>query len=178
MAAEACRSKLHAEGSIARVTSFGQAARGALPSESACCFPSLRASPRDLAKLTKNHLEARCERARIHRRMQMKRFVKLLFLVLLALPAIALLVANRHDVVLYLDPFAGPAPEGTQITVRLFVVLGVATMVGVIFGGAVTYLEQGRHRRAARRARREVDSLRAEVARLSLPRAGEKRKSP
>jgi hypothetical protein len=55
----------------------------------------------------------------------MKRFVKLLFLVLIALPAIALLVANRHDVIIYLDPFAGPAPEGTQITVQLFVVRSV-----------------------------------------------------
>jgi Na+/H+-translocating membrane pyrophosphatase len=108
----------------------------------------------------------------------MKRFVKLLFLVLLALPAIALLVANRHDVIIYLDPFAGPAPEGTQITVQLFVVIGVAMIAGVIFGGVVTYLEQGKHRRAARRARREVVSLRAEVARLSPPRPGDKRKTP
>ena len=108
----------------------------------------------------------------------MKRLVKLLFLVLLALPAIAFLVANRHDVIIYLDPFAGPAPEGTQITVQLFIVIGVAIMVGVIFGGGMTYLEQGRYRRAARRARREVVSLRAEVARLSRPRSAEKRKIP
>jgi Na+/H+-translocating membrane pyrophosphatase len=108
----------------------------------------------------------------------MKRFVKLLVLVLLALPAIALLVANRHDVIFYLDPFAGAAPEGTQVTVQLFVVIGAAIMVGVIFGGVATYLEQGKYRRAARRARTEVVSLRAEVARLSLPRPGEKRKSP
>jgi Na+/H+-translocating membrane pyrophosphatase len=108
----------------------------------------------------------------------MKRFLKLLFLILLALPAIALLVANRHDVIIYLDPFAGPAAEGTQITVRLFIVIGVAIILGVIFGGVVTYLEQGKYRRAARRARTEVVSLRAEVARLSLPRPGEKRKIP
>jgi hypothetical protein len=108
----------------------------------------------------------------------MKRFLKLLFLILLALPAIALLVANRHDVIIYLDPFAGPAAEGTQITVRLFIVIGVAIILGVIFGGVVTYLEQGKYRRAARRARTEVLSLRAEVARLSLPRPGEKRKIP
>jgi hypothetical protein len=104
----------------------------------------------------------------------MKRFLKLLFLVPLALVA----VADRHEVVIFLDPFAGPAPEGTQITVKLFVVIGVAIMVGVIFGGVVTYLEQGKYRRAARRARTEVISLRAEVARLSLPRRGEKRKIP
>ena len=108
----------------------------------------------------------------------MKRFVKLLFLVPLALAAVALLVANRHNVVIYLDPFAGSAPEGTQITVQLFVVIGVAIMVGVIFGSVVTYLEQGKYRRVARRARTEVVSLRAEVARLSLPRPGEKRKIP
>jgi hypothetical protein len=108
----------------------------------------------------------------------MKRYLKLLFLVLFALPAIALLVANRHDVIIYLDPFAGSAPEGTQITVQLFVVIGVAIMLGVIFGGVVTYLEQGKYRRAARRARREIDSLRAEVARVSPPRPGEKRKIP
>src|ERR1700732_3254246 len=105
----------------------------------------------------------------------MKRFVKLLVLVLLALPAIALLVANRHDVIIYLDPFAGPAPEGTQITVQLFVVIGVAVMVGVIFGGVMTYLEQGRYRRAAGRARSEAVSLRAEIARLSRPQSAEKR---
>jgi uncharacterized membrane protein YciS (DUF1049 family) len=108
----------------------------------------------------------------------MKRFLKLLFLVPLALVVVAVAVANRHEVVIFLDPFAGPAPEGTQITVQLFVVIGVAIMVGVIFGGVVTYLEQGKYRRAARRARTEVISLRAEVARLSLPRPGEKRKIP
>ena len=89
----------------------------------------------------------------------MKRFLKLLFLFPLALLAVAVAVANRHPVVIYLDPFAGPAPEGTEITVQLFVVLGVAIMIGVIFGGTVTYLEQGRHRRAARLARREAELL-------------------
>jgi hypothetical protein len=108
----------------------------------------------------------------------MKRFLKLLLLVPLALVAIVLLDANRHDVIIYLDPFAGPAPEGTQITAPLFVVIGVAIMVGVICGGVATYLEQGRHRRAARRARAEVVSLRAQVARLSFPGPGEKRKIP
>ncbi len=108
----------------------------------------------------------------------MKQLLKLLFLVPLALAVVAVAVANRHPVVIYLDPFAGPAPEGTQITVQLFVVLGVAIIIGVIFGGVATYLEQGRHRRAARRARREANSLRAEIARLSLPRPGEKRKIP
>jgi len=40
----------------------------------------------------------------------------------------------------------------------------------------VTWLEQGKYRRAARRAKSEANALRAEIARLSLPRQGEKRK--
>jgi hypothetical protein len=105
----------------------------------------------------------------------MKRLLKLLFLVPLALAAVAVAVANRHPVTIYLDPFAGPAPEGTQITVQLFIVISIAIMVGVIFGGVATYFEQGKYRRAARRARAEVISLRAKIARLSLDRQGEKR---
>ncbi|MGH6868091.1 MAG: lipopolysaccharide assembly protein LapA domain-containing protein [Methylocella sp.] len=104
--------------------------------------------------------------------------MKLLLLVPLALVAVGVAVANRHPVIIYLDPFAGPAPEGTQITVSLFIVMFAAIIVGVIFGGAAAYVEQGRHRRAARRARAEADALRAQVARLSLPRTGEKRKIP
>jgi Lipopolysaccharide assembly protein A domain len=108
----------------------------------------------------------------------MKRFLKLLFLVPLALVAIVLLDANRHDVIIYLDPFAGPTPEGTQITAPLFIVIGVAIMFGVICGSVVTYFEQGRHRRAARQARAETNSLRAELARLAVSRPGETRKIP
>ncbi|MGH6800398.1 MAG: lipopolysaccharide assembly protein LapA domain-containing protein [Methylocella sp.] len=107
----------------------------------------------------------------------MKRFLKLLFLVPLALVAVAVAEANRHPVIIYLDPFAGPTPEGTQITVSLFIVIFVAIMVGVIFGGVATYFEQGKYRRAARRARAEVNALRDKVARLSVERQGEKRKA-
>ncbi len=108
----------------------------------------------------------------------MKRLLKLLFLVPLSLVAVAVAVANRHPVIIYLDPLAGPAPEGTQFAVSLFIVIFVAIMVGVIFGGVATYFEQGKYRRAARRARAEVVTLRAKVARLSLEPQGEKRKIP
>jgi hypothetical protein len=111
----------------------------------------------------------------------MKRFLKLLFLVPLAIAVLVVVVAeseaNRHFVNIYLDPLAGSSPEGMQITVRLFVVILASIMIGVILGSIVTYFEQGRHRRAARAARADAESLRAELARLSRTRPGEKGKA-
>jgi hypothetical protein len=52
----------------------------------------------------------------------------------------------------------------------------LAAFAGLILGSVVTWLEQGKYRRAARRAKSEANALRAEIARLSLPRQGEKRK--
>lgn len=106
----------------------------------------------------------------------MKRLFKLLFLLPVALVLLALAEANRHLVTIFLDPFAGPTPEGTQIVVPLYIVMLLAAMVGIVLGGVATWWEQGKYRRAARRAKGEVEALRAELARLSLPRPGEKRK--
>ena len=97
----------------------------------------------------------------------MRRFFKYLFLVPVALVVLALAVANRHLVTIFLDPFAGPTPEGTQIDAPLYI---------VILGSFTTWLEQGKYRRAARRAKTEENSLRAEIARLTMPRPGDKRK--
>jgi len=110
----------------------------------------------------------------------MKRFLKLLFWVPLAIAALVVVVAeaeaNRHLVTIYFDPLPDSSPEGTQITARLFVVILASIMLGVIFGSMATYFEQGRHRRAARMARADAESLRAELARLARPRPGEKGK--
>jgi uncharacterized membrane protein len=111
----------------------------------------------------------------------MKRFLKLLFWVPLAIAILVVIVAeaeaNRHYVTIYLDPLARLfAEEGTEITVRLFVVILAAIMLGVLIGSVVTYFEQGRHRRAARTARADAESLRTELARLARPRPGEKSK--
>ncbi|MCI0600580.1 MAG: LapA family protein [Beijerinckiaceae bacterium] len=106
----------------------------------------------------------------------MKRFLKLLFLVPLALAVLVIAETNRHPVPIYLDPLASSAAEGMQITVPLFIVMLVAIMIGVIFGSVVTYFEQGRHRRAARQAKADADMLRAELGRLSRTRPGERAK--
>ena len=112
----------------------------------------------------------------MHRRAQMKRLFKYLFLVPVALVVLALAVANRHSVTIFLDPFAGPTPEGTQIVAPLYIIMLLAAMAGIILGSVTTWLEQAKYRRAARRAKTEGNSLRAEIARLTMPRPGDKRK--
>ena len=71
------------------------------------------------------------------------------------------------------------AAENSAVATRapLFAVVIVTAMLGVIAGSAVTWVSQGRHRRAARRHRKEADKLRAEAELLraqqppALPRA-------
>ncbi|HZM07745.1 MAG TPA: lipopolysaccharide assembly protein LapA domain-containing protein [Methylocella sp.] len=106
----------------------------------------------------------------------MKSFFKYLFLIPIALIVLALAAANRHSVTIFLDPFASHTPEGTQIVAPLYIVMLLAAMAGIILGGVTTWLEQGKYRRAARRARSEANALRGDLARLSSGRPAEKRK--
>ena len=106
----------------------------------------------------------------------MKSFLKYHFLIPIALIVLALSAANRHSVTIFLDPFAGHTSEGTQIVVPLYIVMLLAAMFGIVLGGVTTWLEQGIYRRAARRARSEVNALRGDLARLSSGRPAEKRK--
>ncbi|HEY9214791.1 MAG TPA: LapA family protein [Ancylobacter sp.] len=79
-----------------------------------------------------------------------------------------LAVANRHSIGLVVDPIGGDGALTLQAP--LFLVVFGALIVGVLIGGIVVWLSQGRYRRAARRAGREarranaqVDALRATV---------------
>jgi len=94
--------------------------------------------------------------------------LKLLLLVPLGLIGLAFAIANRHLVTVSFDPFSGGDIEGVQITAPLFIVLLLAIMFGVILGGVVTWLEQGKNRRAARQARAELDRLRGEPPRALI----------
>jgi uncharacterized integral membrane protein len=108
----------------------------------------------------------------------MMRFLK--YLLLLPIVAAALLVAlgNRDVVTLHLHPFReGEVPDLT-LEVPLYLELLVTLMAGVVIGGFATWLEQGKHRAAARRARAEVKRLTAEIARAAPRPTSEKRKSP
>ncbi|QFU17943.1 LapA family protein [Microvirga thermotolerans] len=95
----------------------------------------------------------------------MIRFLKALVLLPVAVLVVLLAVANRSPVTLSLDPFSREAPE-FAVQLPLFAVIFAAVMVGVVIGGAATWLAQGKHRRARRAFRREVSQLRSEAERL------------
>jgi uncharacterized integral membrane protein len=95
----------------------------------------------------------------------MIRFLKALILLPVAVLVVLLAVANRAPVTLSLDPFSQDAPEFAA-SLPLFAVIFAAVMVGVVIGGTATWLAQGKHRRARRQFRREVQHLRTETERL------------
>ncbi|MFS8036486.1 lipopolysaccharide assembly protein LapA domain-containing protein [Xanthobacter sp. AM11] len=84
----------------------------------------------------------------------MNRLLSILIGLPLSVLAIALAVANRKPVTLSLDPFSPDAPA-LAVTLPLFALVFGALIVGVVAGGTVTWLRQGRFRREARLARKE-----------------------
>ncbi len=95
----------------------------------------------------------------------MKSLLKWLFLTPIALFLLGLAVANRDMVRVVLDPLPGDGPL-FETTAPLFLVAFIVAILGIIAGSLVTWLSQGRHRRAARQARAESERLRQEAARL------------
>jgi len=89
------------------------------------------------------------------------RLLSILIVLPLSILAIALAVANRRDVLVSLDPFSPNAPV-LSATVPLYVVIFAALIIGVVLGGGVTWLRQGRFRREARQARRELKATAAQ----------------
>lgn len=85
----------------------------------------------------------------------MSRFLSVLVGLPLSILAVALAVANRKPVTLSLDPFSPDAPA-LSVTLPLFIVIFGAVIVGVLAGGIVTWARQGRYRREARAARRDL----------------------
>ena len=89
------------------------------------------------------------------------RFLKFLVLAPFAALILVFAFANREAVTIFFDPFGvtGLAPT----TAPKFVVLLIAVAVGVVAGGMMTWIGQGKHRRAAREAQAEAARLRAEL---------------
>lgn len=85
----------------------------------------------------------------------MRKLVFLFISVPIAVALILLSVANRTPITLSLDPFRPESPA-FAITLPFFVYIFAALMIGLIMGGVVTWLRQGKNRKAARDQRIEA----------------------
>ena len=94
----------------------------------------------------------------------LRKMVHWLILVPLGLFLLVFAVANRHLVTVSFDPFNSSDPA-LGVTLPLFVVLILTTIVGVICGSAAVWLAQRRWRRAARQSQAENRDLQAELQR-------------
>jgi hypothetical protein len=94
--------------------------------------------------------------------MSVRGTLKLAIFAPVTLGALALCVANRVSVPLYVDPFAGEG--GTPfLQLPLYLVMLGCIAFGVVMGGIVVWFGQGKHRKAARSARKDVERLTREL---------------
>ncbi len=91
----------------------------------------------------------------------MRKLLRWLVLVPLAILLVLLAVANRAPVRLSLDPFSTEAPA-FAFTLPLFVALLLALMIGVVIGGLAAGIGRLRWRYRAKKAEREAEKLSAE----------------
>lgn len=95
----------------------------------------------------------------------MRAFFKALVLVPIALVIVLFSVANRAPVRVSLDPLSRDVPQ-LSYELPLFVVVLASIAAGVLIGGLAAWIAQGKHRKAARRNRREAEALRSEAQSL------------
>ena len=93
----------------------------------------------------------------------LRKIVAAVILIPLAIVIVAFAVANRQMVTISLDPFSAERPA-SSLSLPLFVVVIGLLIVGVLIGGAASWLRHGNLRRTARRFERDVRELRSELA--------------
>ena len=101
----------------------------------------------------------------------LRRIVWFLVAFPVAILLITLAVANRHGVRLVLDPFRPDEPV-ISLVLPFYAYLFGALLVGVVIGGAATWMTQARWRRSARRRAAEAQRWQAEADRLRRERTG------
>jgi len=101
----------------------------------------------------------------------MIRFFKYLVIAPIAILFLIFAFANRQWVVVSFDPFTSGDIPAFSIDAPLFIIIILSIMIGVVAGGLVTWIGQGRHRRALRQLRAETDKLRSDLttAKAALP---------
>jgi len=93
----------------------------------------------------------------------MIRFLRIVIIAVVAILLLMFAVANRQVVLVSFDPFGSAESPAFAVPAPLFAVVIASAMLGVIAGSAVTWVSQGRHRRAARRHRAEAEKWRAQA---------------
>jgi len=97
----------------------------------------------------------------------MRKFLKAVILIPLALVILVFAVANRQIVTFSLDPFGTTDPADPLVfAMPLFALATVLVIIGVLAGGIATWLRQGKWRRLARQREDELRAVRAENDRL------------
>ncbi len=89
----------------------------------------------------------------------------------IAVLIIALAVANRHAVGFSLDPTSTSNPL-VSFEIPLYLLLLATIILGIFIGGASSWLNQSKWRRAAKDARHEVSEVRSESLALKRKAAG------
>lgn len=105
------------------------------------------------------------------------RYVKILFLALVALCAVVLAIANRGPVTLRLWPEGMIVPDPmaawpAEATLPIYVVVLAAVFVGILVGVVMELLRETDHRRRERQFEKEAARLQRENKRLAK-KAGE-----
>jgi flagellar biosynthesis protein FlhB len=100
--------------------------------------------------------------------MAIFRYLKILFLVVVALALVLLFFANNAPVTLHLMPDELAAAIGVpnEFTTSLFFVVVAALLVGIIVGFIWEWLREYRYRAEAKTQRREAQRLNQEVAQM------------
>ncbi|MEM8685977.1 MAG: LapA family protein [Pseudomonadota bacterium] len=79
----------------------------------------------------------------------------------IAIIIIALSVANRQPVRFSFDPINSASPV-LSFEIPLYLLLLLAVIIGIVVGGASSWVNQSKWRKAAREARHEMSELRSE----------------
>jgi hypothetical protein len=97
------------------------------------------------------------------------RVLGLIFGFVAAVVLVSVAVANRHGVLMVLDPF-NPQDPVIAINLPFYCYLLATLLCGVLLGGVATWLSQGKWRRLARVRNQEALRWKAEAERLSRER--------
>ncbi len=96
------------------------------------------------------------------------KIVNLLFVIGLCLFGIVFAVSNRQLVALSMDPFSQTDPA-LAINLPLFLIIAGALLLGMLIGGAVTWVGQGTVRRNLKAAKRQEKELQKKVDQAPAP---------